>query len=161
MESENRFTLHARAYLHAALRQPQEARACVEKFSAYSKEDQARLSERIEHILAEQDPHFTQLPVGSPEGIAAFWQNFLQHEDEMMHLLNLNRSADASELMVGPLREMDPYKETYGVTVHLRDGQFTLSFWCKYSLTYTAFVQSIIAACPDAIHKHWRIVCDP
>ena len=162
MESENHVTLHARAYLHAALRQTQEARACVEKFGAYAQDKHAQLSERIERILADQDPHFTQLPIGSPEGIAAFWQNFLDHEEEMMRLLNLDRHTDASELMVVPLREMDPYHEyTYGVVVRLADGQFTLSFWCKYSRTYTAFVQEILAACPDAVRKHWRIVCDP
>ena len=102
------------------------------------------------------------MPIGSPEGIAAFWQNFLDHEEEMIRLLNLGRQTDAFELMVVPLREMDPYHEySYGVAVRLADGQFTLSFWCKYSRTYTAFVQDILAACPDAVRKRWRIICDP
>lgn len=162
MESENRFILQAKAYLHAALRQTQEARSCVEKFSEYGKEDHALLQERIERILADQDPHFTQLPIGSPEGIAAFWQNFLDQQYEIMQLIRSNRGHDACEHVLGPLREMECYKNVYyGFDVTLCDGMFTLYFRSNFSRTYTPWIDAILAVCPAKVRAHWNIIRDP
>lgn len=162
MESENAAILHAKAYLHAALRQEKEARACVEKFSKYDAEESKNLSERIERILTERDTHFTHLPIGSPEGIAAFWKNFLAHKDELMRLLNTDDRTKANKILSDLLREMDHYWETdYGFDILMKDNAYTLYFRCAYSRTYTPFVHEIIAACPDAIRKRWHIICDP
>ena len=98
------------------------------------------------------------MPVGSPEGIAAFWQNFLHYEDEMMRLLRDNRRLDARELMAGPLRAMDPYKGDYfGFDISLKNNVYTIHFRSDFSLTYTPFIEAILAACPDAIREHWHI----
>ena len=154
--------LHASLYLHAALRQESEVAVLLPKYKALSPEDFDALNDRIKNILADRDPHFTQMPIGSPEGIAAFWQNFLAKEDEMMQLLRNNRPLDARKLMAGPLQEMDRYEiDVWGFDVSLQNGEYTISFRASYSQTYTPFIDAIIAACPPEIHKRWRIEREP
>lgn len=161
MESENRFTLHARTYLHAALRQGDEAQSCLKRYELYDAEGCAELKEKIGRILADQDPHFTQMPIGSPDGINAFWQNFQDKQYEMMQLIRANRRHDARELALGPLREMDCYQnDFYGFDVMVRDGQFTLHLHGIYSRTYTPWIDAILAACPAEIRANWHIISE-
>ena len=113
-------------------------------------------------MLEDKHPHFTRLPIGSPEGIAAFWQNFLNHEEDMLQLLREGRRAEARELMAGPLLEMDPYViDVWGFDVLLRNTAYTIFFRSNYSRTYAPFVDAIIAACPPEIHQRWRIIHEP
>ena len=153
---------HSRALLNAALRLPTEAYRYLEHLRETSAEASDELAPIIQRILAEEHPHFTQMPVGSPEGIAAFWQNFLHYEDEMMQLLRDNRRRDARELMAGPLRAMDPYQGDYfGFDLSLRNNVYTIQFRSNFSLTYSPFIDAILSACPDVIRQHWRIVRKP
>lgn len=161
MESENRFTLHAHAYLHAALRQGDEAQSCLRRYELYDAEGCSELKEKIGRILADQDPHFTQLPIGSPDGIKAFWQNFQDKQYEMMQLIRANRRHDARELALGPLRAMDCYTDYYGFDLLLRDGMFNLYFTSNYSRTYTPWIDAILAACPEEIRERWHIIREP
>ena len=162
MEHENRFTLHAQTYLHAALRHGDEAHSCLKRYEQYDAEGCAALREKIERVLADQDPHFTQLPIGSPEGIAAFWQHFLDKQYDIMQLIRSNRRQDAREIALGPLREMDCYTNVYyGFDLTLRDGRFNLYFTSNYSRTYTPWIDAILAACPAEIRERWHIVREP
>lgn len=155
-------TLYARIYLHAALREEQEVAPLLPKYEARCPEEFDAFKARIERILADEDPHFTQLPIGSPEGIAAFWNNFLAQEDEMMQLLRANRPLDARKLMAGPLVEMDPYEfDVWSFDVLLRNAAYTIFFRANYSRTYTPFIDAIIAACPPEIRQRWHIIREP
>ena len=162
MASDANNILYARIYLHAALREEPEVAPLLPRYEARCPEEFDAFKARIERILADEDPHFTQLPIGSPEGISAFWQNFLAHEDEMMQLLRDNRPLDARKLMAGPLLEMDPYAiDVWGFDVLLRNTAYTIFFRSNYSRTYAPFVNAIIAACPPEIHQRWRIIHEP
>lgn len=161
MESENHFALHARIYLHAALRQSDEVAALLPRYKLLCPEEFDAFQTHIERILAEQDSHFTQMPIGSPDGINAFWQNFQDKQFEMMQLIRSNRRHDARELALGPLREMDCYRnDFYGFDVMVRDGQFTLYLHGIYSRTYTPWVDAILAACPEEIRANWHIISE-
>lgn len=162
MVHDNASTLYSRIYLHAALRQASEAAALLPRYKALCPEEFDDFKARIERILVEQDSHFTQLPIGSPEGIAAFWQNFLDREYEMMELIRNKRRKDARELALGPLRKMDCYTNVYyGFDLSLRDGMFNLFFSSKYSRTYTPWIDAILAACPAQIRERWNIIREP
>lgn len=165
MASDKSSTLYASIYLHAALRDEQETAELLPKYQGFCQEalkEFDAFKARIERILADEDPHFTQLPIGSPEGIDAFWQNFLAHEDEMMQLLRDNRPLDARKLMAGPLQEMDPYEiDVWGFDVLMRNAAYTIFFRANYSRTYTPLIDAIIAACPPEIRQRWRIIREP
>lgn len=162
MARDTSSTLYASIYLHAALRQASEVAALLPRYKAFCPEEFDAFKVRIERILTDQDPHFAQLPIGSPEGIAAFWQNFLVHEDEMMQLLRDNRPLDARKLMAGPLEEMDPYEiDVWGFDVLLRNAAYVIFFRANYSRTYTPFIEAIVAACPPEIQQRWRIDREP
>lgn len=149
---------HCQALLNAVLRLPTEAHRSLERLRESSTDTANELAPIIQRILAEEHPHFTQLPVGSKEGIAAFWQNFLHYEEEMMQLLRENRRTDARELMAGPLRKMDPYEGDYfGFDISLKNNVYTIHFRSNFSRTYTPFIDAILAECPDAIRERWRI----
>lgn len=162
MARDARSTLYASIYLHAALRQASDVADLLPRYKPFCGDEFDAFKARIERILADEDPHFTQLPIGSPEGIAAFWQNFLDNEDEMMQLLRDKRPLDARKLMAGPLVEMDPYEiDVWGFDVLLRNTAYTIFFRSNYSRTYVPFIDAIIAACPPEIHKRWRIIREP
>lgn len=162
IEHNTSSSLYASIYLHAALHHTNEVATLLPKYKVFCPEEFDAFKARIENILANQDPHFTQMPIGSPEGIAAFWQNFLTQENEMMQLLRDNRVLDARKLMAGPLEEMDPYEnDMWGFDVLLQNSAYTIFFQANYSQTYTSFIDSIVAACPPAILKRWRIIRAP
>lgn len=153
---------HFKALLSAALRQPTEAQRCLEQLQAVKPDQADIIRPAIQLVLADKHPHFTRLPIGSPEGIAAFWQNFLNHEEDMLQLLREGRRTEARELMAGPLREMDPYADDYfGFSVFLENNEKRLSFRSSYSRTYTPFIDAILAACPPEIRQRWHITRDP
>lgn len=162
MARDKSSTLYASIYLHAALHQASEVAALLPRYRAHCLDEFDAFKARIERILADQDPHFTQMPIGSPEGIAAFWQNFLAREDEMMQLLRDNRPLDARKLMAGPLQEMDPYEiDVWSFDVLMRNAAYTIFFRANFSRTYAPFIDALIAACPQEVHEHWRIIREP
>ena len=153
---------HFKALLSAALRLPAEARRCLEQLQAVAPDQADIIRHAIQLVLEDKHPHFTRLPIGTPEGIAAFWQNFLNHEEDMMQLLRDNRVLDARKLMAGPLEEMDPYEnDMWGFDVLLQNSSYTIFFQANYSQTYASFIDSIVAACPPEIRQRWHIVRKP
>ncbi len=162
MESENAAILNAKAHLHAALRQEREARICADKFRKYNAEGYNHLKEKVELILSEKHPHFTQLPIGSPEGIAAFWQEFLVNEDKLKRLIDNDNVHQANDLMSAPLRVMDIYHDDFwGYHIRFHDNAYSLTLTGLYSRTYTPWLDAVLAACPPEIHQRWRIIRDP
>lgn len=154
--------LRSKALLHAALRQPEEANHCLSQLNEKDDEPDICFNERIRRILAEQDPHFTPLPIGSPEGIAEFWRYFLDKEEELQHLLRNGRLAEANELMCSPLAAMDIYEDDYwDYGIQFKDNHYQLIFINCFSRTYPPFIDALLTACPPEIRERWQIIRDP
>lgn len=162
MHAESEYLLYSQTLLNAALHLPTEARRCLSHLRELNDESAAQLLPVIERILADEHPHFTQQSIGSSEVIAAFWENFLVHEDEMMQLLLDGKHTQARDLMRGPLDAADSYHDDYwGFAVDHKSNAYELLFRSSYSRTYTPFVDDILAACPDAIRQRWQITREP
>ena len=152
----------SQALLHAARGLSAPARSCLDQLRATSPERAEDLTTIIDLILAQRHPHFTPLPVGSPEGIAAFWQKFLEQEEAMMQLLRDKRRMDARALIADPINAMDPYEDDYfSFDVVLENNEFAFYLGANFSRTYTPFIAAIAAACPEEIRSRWKVVCKP
>lgn len=159
MGQENKYTLHARAYLHAALHHPEEARAALSAFKKHDPEGYSDLQERIERILADEDPHFTPLPIGDPEAISAFWQTFLEKENDILQLLVLGDGHGAMSLIKAALEHTDP-DDVETLTYYLKQthSENRLYFGARFSRTNNALIDQLLAACPQEVHKRWHII---
>lgn len=162
MEAENKFTLHARIYLHAVLHQAQELSPLLEKYKTLCPDEYGTLRERIERILADQDPHFTALPIGDGEAIKAFWKTFLDKENDILQLLVLDDAHAAMSLIRDALNRTDP-KDIETITYFLKQthSENRLYFGARFSRTSNALIDQILAACPPEIHDRWHIIREP
>lgn len=162
MEEENKFTLHARIYLHAVLRQQDEARSSLAKYKTHCPEDFALLQARVERILSEEDPHFTAFSIGDAEAIAAFWQTFLDKENDILQLLVLNNGYEAMELIHDALNRTDP-EDKENITYYLKQTHTgnRLYFGARFSRTNNLLIDQLLAACPPEIHQRWQIIREP
>ena len=162
MHAEPEFLLYSKALLSAALHLPSETMQHLADLQKLNQETADQLRPTVERILGNEHPHFCQLPIGSPEVITSYWQNFLAHEDEMMQLLLNGKHTQARDLMREPLDTADPYHDDcWAFAVEYKNSAYMLHFRSDYSQTYTPFVDKILAACPDAIRQRWHITRDP
>jgi len=153
---------HALAMLRAVQGRPTEAHAALEAPRPLHEELWTLCKQNVRLILDGKHPHFTALPMGTPEAINDFWQLFLAKEEDMMYLLRNDRRSDARALIAGPLNEMDPFDSDYwGFGVSMEKEEYTFSVASKYSRTYTLFVDALLAACPPELHERWHITRNP
>lgn len=159
MDPENSGILHARALVHAALRQPEEARRCCAEYGTLDPDSAKDLHEMIELILEDRHPHFTALPIGDAKAIEAFWQFFLAHEEEILSQLRLDQRGEVFDQIKELLEATDPDDlETMTYYIKQTPDENRLYFGARYSLTNNALIDQLLAACPPELHKRWHII---
>ncbi len=154
--------LYCQSLLNAALHLPTEAEYCLSQLQEINAQSADKIRQHVQLILEDKHPHFTAQPIGTPEGIAAFWQEFLANEQELQRLIDNGNIQQARDLMSAPLRAMDPYQDDHwAYNIRFRDNAYTLTFANLHSRTYTPWIDAILAACPPEVHKRWRIIRKP
>lgn len=157
----NPILLSSSALHHAALRHPTEARRFLDQLAETNPDNAGELRPLIEQILAAQHPHFTALTIGDAEKIAAFWQGFLEHENELKSLIETDRKKEARDLIYPPLQQQDLYEGDYwGWGLSWKDDAWQFTLNGQFSRTYCPWVEQILAACPQELHERWRIVSE-
>ena len=158
----NPMLLSSSALHHAALCHPTEAHRFLDRLAETNPDNAEKLRPLIDQILADQHPHFTALPIGDAEKIAAFWQGFLDHENELKSLIETEQNAKAFALIRDPLLQQDLYEGDYWIWgLRWKDDAWQFSLTGNYSRTYCPWVEQILAACPPELHQRWRIVREP
>ena len=161
-KAEEKHLLSGEALLNAALRLPEETEACLTRLARLDADAAAARREQTRRILAEQHPHFTVLPIGTPEGVGEFWRSFLKNEQEILFLLGEKKLQEAGDLIFAPLRAMDPYEDDYWFNGLRLDGSvWELTLSSCYSRTYTPWIDALMAACPPEVHRRWHIIRKP
>ena len=162
MKAEPAYLLRSKALLYAAMRQPMEAKQCLSKLEGMETEQDPDFGDRIRRILAEEHPHFTAFPMGSPEQFAEYWRYFLEKEDEIQTLLRSGHLAEANDIIFSPLVAMDVYEDDYWAHgIQFKNNCYQLQLISGYSRTYTPFIDALLAACPPEIGDRWHIIRTP
>lgn len=158
----NPMMLSSSALHHAALRHPTEARRFLDRLADVNSDSDEKLRPLIDQILADQHPHFTAMPIGDAEKIAAFWQGFLEHEDELKAFIETEQAAKAFNLIRAPLQQQDPYEEDYWIWgLYWKNDTWQFNLSGAYSRTYCPWVEQVLAACPPELHERWHITSEP
>lgn len=154
--------LYSQALLHAVLQHQEDANSCLASLADVNTDIADELRPEVERILANQHPHFNVLTSSTPELLAAFWQYFLEIEDQLVFLLRMDRRGEASNMLLGHLAAIDPNdQEQLLYDVRLEGDTYQFILHARYSDTDNALLDQLFAACPPDLHTRWQIIRKP
>ncbi len=154
--------LYSQALLSAVLHRSAEADRCLNGLNDVSPDTAAELRPEVERILAEKHPQFSVITASTPQLLSAFWQFFLDNEEQMVSLLRMDRRPEASHMLCGRLAAIDPNgQERLLYDIRLEGDEYQFILHARYSATDNALIDQLLAACPPEIRQRWRIIREP